>query len=101
MLDQNTEKKQYDQRLVEIGSMLKRKRLGLGTQYQNREAFIDLRSEEIFGGSQWISPRYLASIELGNNWISIEKLVKLADALEENPVELFEEIMKIYTGASR
>ena len=38
-------------------------------------------------------PLYL---ELGKNWISIEKLIVLAAALEENPVDLFEEIIQTY-----
>ena len=50
------------------------------------------------GGEPWISPRHLANVELGKNWISIEKLIVLANALEENPVELFEEILDAYLG---
>ena len=62
----------------------------------NVSVFIDRRSEELFGGEAWISPRHLANIELGKNWISIEKLIILATALEENPVDFFEEIIETY-----
>ena len=91
------EKRGYNQKLVEIGQMLSEKRKALGREYKNREIFIDLRSEEIFGGQNWISPRHLANVELGKNWISIEKLITLAYALEVNPVDLFAEIVDIYT----
>ena len=40
---------------------------------------------------EWISIRHLANIES-----SIEKLFALAIALEEDPVDLFEEIMLAY-----
>ena len=92
------EKKEYSQALVRVGELLSGKRKGLGEQYRNRENFIDLRSEELFGGEPWISPRHLANVELGKNWISIEKLIVLANALEENPVEVFEEILDAYLG---
>ena len=69
------EKKEYSQALVRVGELLSGKRKGLGEQYKNRENFIDLRSEELFGGEPWISPRHLANVELGKNWISIEKLI--------------------------
>ena len=48
------------------------------------------------GGLIPISSRYLASLELGNNQMSIEKLIKLTYALEVDPVELFSEILHIY-----
>lgn len=92
------EKKEYNAKLVEIGRMLVDKRIALGKEYKKREDFIDNRSEEIFNGESWISPRHLANVELGKNWISIEKLIVLAYALEEDPVDLFEEIMKIYNS---
>lgn len=92
------EKKEYSQALVRVGELLAQKRKSLGEQYKNRENFIDLRSEELFGGESWISPRHLANVELGKNWISIEKLIVLANALEENPVELFEQILNAYLG---
>ena len=60
------------------------------------ESFIQYRSTELFGGEDWISLRHLSNIELGKNWISIEKLIMLSAALEQNPVELFEEIIQIY-----
>ena len=91
-----SEKKGYNEKLVKIGEMLTKKRKALGTNYKNREKFIELRSYELFGGNAWISARHLANVELGKNQISIEKLIELAAALEENPVALFEEIVEIY-----
>ena len=49
--------------------------------------------------TEGISLRHLCNIEHGKNWISIEKLIMLADALEENPVDLFAEIVKIYRSS--
>ncbi len=90
------EKRNIMRKLVAIGEMLLHKRKALGSDYKKCEKFIELRSQELFGGNDWISPRHLANIELGKNWISIEKLLLLADALEINPVELFSEIVDIY-----
>lgn len=90
------ERREYSKKLVAIGELLRTKRLNLGNQYKNREAFIDLRSREIFGDETWISLRHLANIELGNNWVSIEKFIMLAHALEENPVDLFSELLDKY-----
>lgn len=90
------ERRIYDEKLVKIGALLATKRKSLGIQYKNRERFIDLRSEEIFGGDAWISPRHLANIELGKNWISFEKFFLLATALEVDPTELFDDIRRIY-----
>ena len=90
------ERKYYDQGLVKIGELITEERKSLGSAYKSRENFIDRRSEELFGGEAWISPRHLANIELGKNWISIEKLIILATALEENPVDFFEEIIETY-----
>lgn len=91
-----SERKSYDQKLIEIGELLSNKRKSLGKKYENRESFIQCRSTELFGGEDWISLRHLSNIELGKNWISIEKLIILAAALEENPVELFQKIIQIY-----
>ena len=91
-----SEIKTYNRKLKKIGEMLKSKRLELGESYKNREEFIDLRKMELFGDQDWMSPRHLASIELGNNWISIEKLILLSSALEQDPVDLFAEIVRIY-----
>lgn len=91
-----SERKKYDKTLYKIGELLSNKRKTLGPQYKNREAFIDLRSIELFGGDSWISSRYLASVELGKNLISIEKLIVLSYALEENQISLFQEIINIY-----
>ena len=90
------ERQKYDPGLVKIGELITKKRKALGYAYKSRESFIDRRSEELFGGEPWISPRNLANLELGKNWISIEKLIVLATALEENPVDLFEEIIQTY-----
>lgn len=49
----------------------------------------------MFGDDDWISLRYLANIESGNNLPSIEMLIKLAIAYETDPVELFESIYEI------
>lgn len=92
------EKKERDLTLIEIGAMLKNKRLALGEEYRSREKFIARRSEELFGFEDWISVRHLHNIENGKNWISVEKLILLAAALEESPVELFREIVEIYQG---
>lgn len=62
----------------------------------SREKFIFDRSEKLFGHEQWISLRYLSSIESGDNQVSIEKMIKLSYALEIDPEELFAEILKIY-----
>jgi len=89
------ERKSESKTLIEIGKLLENKRKALGSQYKSREKFIEKRSEELFGSEDWISLRYLYNIEHGKNWISIEKLLVLSKALEENPVDLFEEIAAI------
>lgn len=90
------ERQKYDPGLVKIGELITEKRKALGFPYKSRESFIDRRSEELFGGEAWISPRHLANLELGKNWVSIEKLLVLATALEENPVDFFEEVIQTY-----
>lgn len=90
------ERKKYDDKLVRVGRLIREKRKALGEQYRNREEFIEMRSDELFGGEAWISPRHLANIELGKNWISFEKFFLLAMALEIDASELFEEIREIY-----
>lgn len=90
------ERKNYNPGLVRVGQLLAAKRKALGNMYKTREAFIDLRSDELFAGEQWISPRHLANVELGKNWISIEKLISLSIALEEDPVDLFDQILRAY-----
>ena len=92
-----SERKEYDPKLVKVGNLLKQKRIGLGQEYRSREKFLENRSDELFAGVPWMSERYLASIEEGKNWISIEKLIPLAYALEMDPVQLFAEIFEIYT----
>lgn len=91
-----SERKKYDPGLVKVGEILKEKRRALGNEYKTREKFIELRSTELFNNNDWISPRHLANIESGKNWISIEKLMILSAALEENPVDLFDEIIHAY-----
>lgn len=90
------ERKKNDPALVKVGELITEKRKALGDAYKSRESFISLRSDELFGGETWISSRHLANLELGKNWISIEKLIVLAAALEENPIDLFEEIIQTY-----
>lgn len=89
------------QALINIGRFLEEKRKALGQQYRSREQFIIKRSDELFGSENWISLRHLSNIEHGKNWLSIEKLIQLADALEEDPTELFSEIVKIYRDSPR
>lgn len=88
-----SERKKYDPGLIKIKEFLKK---ALGVEYKTREHFIELRSAELFDNRDWISPRHLANIESGKNWISIEKLITLSAALEENPVDLFAEIIFAY-----
>ena len=76
--------------------MLKEKRRGLGNEYKTREKFIELRSTELFDNNDWISPRHLTNIKSGKNWVSIERLMILSAAPEENPVDLFDEIIHTY-----
>jgi len=91
-----SERKNKDEWIQKVGLMIHDKRMALGKEFKSREFFVEDRSEKLFNYDDWISSRYLASIELGNNQLSIEKLIKLAYALEIDPVELFSEIVKIY-----
>lgn len=93
------EKIKRSETLTKIGKLFEQKRKALGKQYKSREKFIYNRSNELFGSKDWISLRHLCNIEHGKNWISIEKLIMLADALEEDPGDLFNEIVKIYRSA--
>ena len=90
------ERKNDDQGLINVGALLREKRKALGKEYQSREHFIYRRSEELFGGEDWISLRHLSNLELGKNWVSIEKLMILAAALEQDPVDLFSEMVTTY-----
>ena len=96
-----TEKKIKNGALIRIGRLFEQKRKALGKQYNSREQFIHNRSDELFGSEDWLSLRHLYNIEHGKNWISIEKLILLADALEEDPVDLFDEIVAIYRSSQR
>lgn len=93
------EKEISSQALIRIGQLFEQKRKALGKQYRGREQFIDKRSNELFGSMEWISLRHLCNIEHGKNWISIEKFIMLADALEEDPGDLFNEIVAIYRSS--
>ena len=93
------EKTKQSEALLEIGRLFEQKRKALGKQYKSRERFIYNRSDELFGSEDWISLRHLYNIEHGKYWISIEKLIMLADALEEDPADLFDEIVKIYRSS--
>lgn len=93
------EKTKQSEALTKIGKLFEQKRKALGKQYKSREQFIYNRSDELFGSKDWISLRHLCNIEHGKNWISIEKLIMIADALEEDPGDLFNEIVKIYRSS--
>ena len=94
------EKMNESEALIKIGKLFESKRKALGKQYKSREQFIYTRSDELFGSEDWISLRHLYNIEHGKNWISIQKLIILADALEEEPGDLFDEIVAIYRSSS-
>ena len=72
-----SERKKKDDWIQKTGQMLRDKRMALGKEFKSREFFVEDRSEKLFDYDDWISSRYLASIELGNNQLSIEKLIKL------------------------
>lgn len=93
------EKNTKSEALIRIGRLFEQKRKALGKQYKSREQFIYNRSDELFGSEDWISLRHLYNIEHGKNWISIEKFIMLADALEEDPGDLFNEIVSIYRSS--
>ena len=94
--DDMAERKKYDPGLQKVGELIKEKRLALGGGYKSRDNFIARRSIELFDGQEWISLRHLSNLELGNNWISIEKLLVLAAALEQDPIDFFSEIVETY-----
>lgn len=89
-------RKKYDEKLVSIGEYLRKIRMSLGDYYKNRDDFIETTSKNLFNNEQWISSRHLASIELGHNMISLNLLIKLAYALEMEPIDLFAKIIEIY-----
>ena len=93
------EKNIRSEALFRIGKLLEQRRKALGKQYKSREQFIYNRSNELFDSEDWISLRHLYNIEHGKNWISIEKFIMLADALEEDPGDLFNEIVAIYRSS--
>jgi transcriptional regulator with XRE-family HTH domain len=89
-----SERKNTDPKLQAIGELIKSKRIALGNDFKSRENFIFDRGS-LFNNEEWMSVRYLSNIELGKNLVSIPKLIELAFALEEDPVDLFTEIYKI------
>ena len=91
-----SERKQKEVWIEKVGQLIRDKRYGLGSEFRSREFFVADRSENLFEHNDWISSRYLASIELGNNQMSIEKLIQIAYALEVDPIDLFAEIVNIY-----
>ena len=93
------EKTVKSEALIKIGRLLEQKRKALGKQYKSREQFIYHRSDELFGSEDWISLRHLYNVEHGKNWLSIEKFIMLSDALEEDPGDLFNEIVSIYRNS--
>ena len=90
------ERKRYDPGLVRVGELITQKRKALGDPYNTRDKFIAQTSKAIFGGKERVSVRHLANLELGKNWISIEKFIILADALQQEPVSLFKEFIDTY-----
>lgn len=90
------ERQNYDLGLIKVGELLESKRKALGEPYKTRENFISNRENELFGGESWLSVRHLSNLERGKNWISIEKLIVLSAALEEDPRDLFDEIISTY-----
>ena len=94
-----SEKKKQDLFHLEMEKLLRNKRELLGKHYKVREKFIAHRSDELFGSTEWISLRHLCNVENGKHSISIEKFILLADALEQDPVSLFSEIVKIYRNS--
>lgn len=90
------ERKKDNYQLVKIGQLLLKKRKLLGKNYSSREQFIYNRSQELFGGKEWISIRHLTNLELGKNLPSINMLITLSYAYEIDPIELFSEIVSIY-----
>ena len=91
-----SEKKLFNFRDKKIGNTIRTHRHNLGDGYKMLEAFVYNRATELFDDDQWISVRHLSNIELGKNTLTIDKLITLADALEVDPMELFEEILLIY-----
>lgn len=91
-----SERKKKEVWLQKVGQLICEKRYLLGKEFQNREFFIQDRSENLFQYNEWISLRYLNSIEHGNNQMSIEKLIQIAFALEVDPLELFSDVLNIY-----
>ena len=91
-----SERKQKEAWIEKVGLLVRDKRYALGSEFRSREFFVADRSENLFKYEDWISSRYLASIELGNNQMSIEKLIQIAYALEVDPIDLFADIVKLY-----
>lgn len=92
-----SERKQiYSPKMIKIGKLIEEKRKIISSD--SRERFIEERSEIMFCNESWISLRHLANIEEGKNLPSIEMLIKLAIALEVEPIDLFGEIYSILSN---
>ena len=74
----------------------KKKREALGKEYKSRAAFIRQMGISLFDDEDWITEKHLGNIERGQNWISFEMFIKLSAALQQEPGELFSEIIQIY-----
>ena len=88
-----------NEKLLSIGELFLEKRKALGPSYKSRLKFIDKTSIELFAGEEWISERYLASIEEGKNWIGFEKFIQLSIALQQDTVQLFAEMLEVYLNS--
>ena len=59
--------------------------------------YIEIPAKSTAYDRLWESHGFLKQCcELGKNWISIEKLISLSIALEEDPVDLFDQIIRAY-----
>lgn len=85
-------KERYNAKLIKVGELLKKNREAF--KKGSRKAFIDERAD-FFGGEEWISERYLSSLEEGKNLPSIDMLITLARALDVEPELLFLDIYRI------
>lgn len=91
-----SKRKKYDPKLIKIGQFIEKQRKIIYPEFQTREKFIDVVSQEIFGGEQWISVRHLSNIELGKNLPSFELMIKLSVALDLETIDFFAKLIEIY-----
>lgn len=92
------ERKLSNNELKKIGNLIKNKRISLDKACKTREGFLNYTSN--FLTADWISTRYLSSIEEGKNMISIQMLINLSYALQMEPEDLFKEILNILRNAN-